>query len=29
MYEEAFFHLVAHLHGKHRLDSLALAGGAP
>jgi len=27
MYEEAFFHLVAHLHGKHRLDSLTLAGG--
>lgn len=27
MYEEAFFHLVGHLHRKHRLDSLALAGG--
>jgi len=27
MYEEAFFHLIAHLHGKHRLDSLTLAGG--
>lgn len=27
MYEEAFFHLVNHLHDKHRLDSLTLAGG--
>jgi carbamoyltransferase len=27
MYEEAFFHLVAHLHEKYRLDSLTLAGG--
>lgn len=27
MYEEAFFHLLAHLHEKHRLDSLTLAGG--
>jgi carbamoyltransferase len=27
MYEEAFFHLLAHLYKKHRLDSLALAGG--
>lgn len=27
MYEEAFFHLINHLHDKHRLDSLALAGG--
>jgi carbamoyltransferase len=27
MYEEAFFHLINHLHEKHRLDSLALAGG--
>jgi carbamoyltransferase len=27
MYEEAFFHLIGHLHRKHRLDSLALAGG--
>jgi carbamoyltransferase len=27
MYEEAFFHLVNHLHEKHRLDSLTLAGG--
>ena len=27
MYEEAFFHLVGHLHRKHGLDSLALAGG--
>jgi carbamoyltransferase len=27
MYEKAFFHLIGHLHRKHRLDSLALAGG--
>ncbi len=27
MYEEAFFHLISHLHEKHRLDSLTLAGG--
>ncbi len=27
MYEEAFFHLVNHLHDKHQLDSLTLAGG--
>jgi carbamoyltransferase len=27
MYEEAFFHLLDALHRKHRLDSLALAGG--
>lgn len=27
MYEEAFFHLIRHLHEKHRLESLALAGG--
>jgi carbamoyltransferase len=27
MYEEAFFHLLAHLHDAHGLDSLALAGG--
>jgi carbamoyltransferase len=27
MYEEAFFHLVVRLHGKHGLDSLTLAGG--
>jgi carbamoyltransferase len=27
MYEEAFFHLITHLHRKHCLDSLALAGG--
>jgi carbamoyltransferase len=27
MYEEAFFHLVNHLHERHRLDSLTLAGG--
>ena len=27
MYEEAFFHLVNHLYERHRLDSLALAGG--
>jgi carbamoyltransferase len=27
MYEEAFFHLVNHLHETHRLDSLTLAGG--
>jgi carbamoyltransferase len=26
-YEEAFFHLLRHLHGTHRLDSLTLAGG--
>jgi len=27
MYEEAFFHLVGHLHERHGVDSLALAGG--
>src|SRR5262249_3455381 len=27
MYEEAFFHLLAHLFRKHRIHSLALAGG--
>jgi carbamoyltransferase len=27
MYEEAFFHLIGHLHARHRLDSLTLAGG--
>jgi carbamoyltransferase len=27
MYEEAFFHLLRHLHTAHRLDALALAGG--
>jgi len=27
MYEEAFFHLINHLHEKHRLPSLTLAGG--
>jgi carbamoyltransferase len=27
MYEEAFFHLLEHLHTRHRLESLALAGG--
>ena len=27
MYEEAFFHLVTHLHARHRIDSLTLAGG--
>jgi carbamoyltransferase len=27
MYEETFFHLINHLHAKHRLDSLTLAGG--
>lgn len=27
MYEEAFFHLINHLHARHRLDALALAGG--
>lgn len=27
VYEEAFFHLINHLHDKHRLDSLTLAGG--
>ena len=27
MYEEAFFHLINHLHEKRRSDSLALAGG--
>ena len=27
MYEEAFFHLLHHLHEKYHLDSLALAGG--
>ena len=27
MYEEAFFHLLSHLHGRYKLDSLCLAGG--
>jgi carbamoyltransferase len=27
MYEEAFYHLINHLHEKHRLNSLTLAGG--
>jgi carbamoyltransferase len=27
MYEEAFFHLINHLHNAHRVDSLTLAGG--
>ncbi len=27
MYEEAFFHLIGHLHERHGVDSLALAGG--
>lgn len=27
MYEEAFFHLLNHLHAKHGMDTLALAGG--
>jgi carbamoyltransferase len=27
MYEEAFFHLLDTLHARHKLDSLALAGG--
>ena len=27
MYEEAFFHLLRHLHGVHGIDNLALAGG--
>lgn len=27
MYEEAFFHLLNHLHEKYRLNSIALAGG--
>lgn len=27
MFEEAFFHLLMHLHAAHGLDSLALAGG--
>src|SRR5262249_9461983 len=27
MYEEAFFHLITHLHKVHRIDSLTLAGG--
>jgi carbamoyltransferase len=27
MYEEAFFHLLSHLHGRHMLDALCLAGG--
>ncbi len=27
MYEEAFFHLIGHLHERYRLDDLALAGG--
>ena len=27
MYEEAFFHLLAHLHNRYRLDDLCLAGG--
>lgn len=27
MYEEAFFHLISHLHDAYQLDSLTLAGG--
>jgi carbamoyltransferase len=27
MYEEAFFHLLKHLHGKYGLDAVCLAGG--
>ena len=27
MYEEAFFHLLAHLHARYKLDALCLAGG--
>lgn len=27
MYEEAFFHLLAHLHGRYREDALCLSGG--
>ena len=27
MYEEAFFHLLSHLHGQYKLDALCLAGG--
>ena len=27
MYEEAFFHLLNHLHARYRVDELALAGG--
>jgi carbamoyltransferase len=27
MYEEAFFHLLNTLHGRHRLDAVAIAGG--
>jgi carbamoyltransferase len=27
MYEEAFFHLLSHLHGRYKVDSLCLAGG--
>src|SRR5262245_58894534 len=27
MYEEAFYHLLEALHGRYRLDTLALAGG--
>lgn len=27
MYEEAFFHLLNHLHAKYKLDALCLAGG--
>ncbi len=27
MYEEAFFHLLAHLHQRYKLDALCLAGG--
>jgi carbamoyltransferase len=27
MYEEAFYHLLNHLHQRHRVDDLALAGG--
>lgn len=27
MYEEAFFHLLSHLHQRHRTDAIALAGG--
>jgi carbamoyltransferase len=27
MYEEAFFHLLSHLHARYKLDALCLAGG--
>ena len=27
MYEEAFFHLLNHLHGRYQLDAVAIAGG--